>query len=311
FDRQIDHAVERFLDEDYGAATFAEFVSKRLGEKFEADDFRRADYAQAEKLALDRAIKEGPTRVQDALDENLGAEDAKEWNWQALAHQFNTRYGLKTTDRQLKQMGKDAIGEFIIAEAIKSLREVDLSEGQQYLASDWGLRSLADWARLKFQIALEVQELEGKSADDIKELLHARILDLYHEKEIEFPIMTGILNFMSDSRSAGGQKTYNREGLYRWAVDRFPQAAEQLKEDDFRTQSRQHLQDKLLEISKASLPAGAHEAIDQKLEEGFGGAERATDADDVRDLGGWAKAQYALGIAPEGPTNPKPAEAPG
>src|SRR5262249_38679657 len=109
FDRQIDHAVERFLDEDYGAATFAEFVSKRLGEKFEADDFRRADYAQAEKLALDRAIKEVPTRVQDALDENLGAEDAKEWNWQALAHQFNTRYGLKTTDRQLKQMGKDAI----------------------------------------------------------------------------------------------------------------------------------------------------------------------------------------------------------
>ena len=41
------------------------------------------------------------------LEENLGGEDAKEWNWQALAHQINTRCGLKTTDRQLKQIGKD------------------------------------------------------------------------------------------------------------------------------------------------------------------------------------------------------------
>ena len=43
------------------------------------------------------------TPDQEAMDENLGAEDPKEWNWQALSHQVNTRWGLKTNDRQLKQ----------------------------------------------------------------------------------------------------------------------------------------------------------------------------------------------------------------
>ena len=35
------------------------------------------------------------------------AEDSKEWNWQALSHQINTQWGLKTSDRELKKIGKD------------------------------------------------------------------------------------------------------------------------------------------------------------------------------------------------------------
>src|SRR5204863_4846133 len=53
------------------------------------------------------------------------------------------------------------------------------------------------------------------------------------------------------------------------------------------------------------------EAIDRKLEEVFEGSERATDADDARDLAVWAKAQYALEIATEAVTNLKPADARG
>ena len=44
------------------------------------------------------------------MDENLDAERrSKEWNWQAMADRVNTLWGLKTTDRQLKQIGRDNI----------------------------------------------------------------------------------------------------------------------------------------------------------------------------------------------------------
>src|SRR5205085_5790637 len=35
-ENQIDIALDRFLDPDYGAATFAEFAAKRLGVEFDA-----------------------------------------------------------------------------------------------------------------------------------------------------------------------------------------------------------------------------------------------------------------------------------
>src|SRR5256714_4651055 len=45
-DDQINLAVDRFLDEDYGPASFAEFAANRLGIEFDASDFTRSGFAQ-------------------------------------------------------------------------------------------------------------------------------------------------------------------------------------------------------------------------------------------------------------------------
>jgi preprotein translocase subunit SecA len=98
FDKQIDLACERYLDEDYGAASFAEFAANRLGVEFDAADFSRSDYTEAEKTAHDKALRAVETKVYEMMEENLGSEDSKEWNWQALSGQVNARWGLKTND---------------------------------------------------------------------------------------------------------------------------------------------------------------------------------------------------------------------
>src|SRR5262245_10746843 len=139
FDRQVDLAVERFLDSDYGAETFAQFAGSRLGVDMDAADFSRSTYEEAVRTAKDKAQRAVGTTVHESMEENLGAEDPKEWNWQALAGQVNSRYGLKVTDRQLREMGKDNIGEHLITRATEAVEAVDLSEGQPYLEEDWGL----------------------------------------------------------------------------------------------------------------------------------------------------------------------------
>src|SRR5438105_11942322 len=48
-DEQISDAVERFLAEDYGAGGFAQFASNRLGVEFDAADFARSHFSEAEK----------------------------------------------------------------------------------------------------------------------------------------------------------------------------------------------------------------------------------------------------------------------
>src|SRR5262249_44726548 len=117
-DEQITLAVDRLLEEEYGPASFAEFAANRLGVEVDAADFTRSSYDEAEKTARDKASRLIPTQINESMDENLSLDvDAKEWNWQALAHQVNTRWGLKTTDRQLKQLGRDNLAQFLTEQA--------------------------------------------------------------------------------------------------------------------------------------------------------------------------------------------------
>src|SRR5262249_55242459 len=157
-----------------------------------------------------------------------------EWNWQALSHQANSRYGLKTTDRQLKQLGKDNLAEYLTEEATKSIEALDLNDGQPYLGPDWGARSLCDWARLKYSIKLAVEEVTGQPEDEIKTILGRRVRELYRQKEVEFPVKAGMAQFMSERAQAqAGGSRYNREGLFAWSRERFAGYHDRLSEEDF------------------------------------------------------------------------------
>ena len=299
-DKQTTLSVERFLDREYGAECFAEFAARRLSVEFDAADFYRSDYEMAEKTAHEKAVRAVETRVQEVMDENLGGDDAKEWNWQALSHQVNTQWGLSTNDRELKKIGKDALSEVLREKALASTAAIDLAEGRDFLKEDWGRRAVCDWARLKFSIKVEPEELAGKNDAQTTALIHGRVLELYRQREIAFPVLAAMARFMSDRPAQGGGQRYNREGLYHWAKARFPSAP--LVEEDFRTESRAKLLEKLLEASRAAYPAKNQEAIDEKLEEAFSGT-KTSEAEDAKELGDWAQAELGLEVAEKDLTN--------
>jgi preprotein translocase subunit SecA len=315
-DTVVDAAVERFLDEDYGPACFAEFASNRLGVEFDAADFARGDFTEAENTARTKATRLVQTQVQEFIEENLGSEDKSEWNWQALSGQVNARWGLKTTDRQLRQTPKDDLSQFLIEKAERAVDEVDLQPGRPYLDDNWGVQSVCDWARLKFQLPLTVEELKGKTEDQVKELLHDKVRELYRQKEIEFPVQVGLARFMADRAERGGAgQRYDREGLYRWAAERFPglvvagpsrdganglpgEQPVQLTEEDFRTQSRARLRELLLQASRQRFPKRTQEEIDTRLEQTFQGT-KLSEAEDARELVEWMRAELGLEVPVE------------
>src|SRR5262249_14763397 len=295
-DRQIKAAVKRFLDRSYGPASFAEFAVNRLGVEFDASDFRGSDYETASRTALDKATRDAETKVVAMIEENLGAEDPKEWNWQALANQANTRWNVKTSDRQLKQIGKEDLSEHLKEHGTQYVADVDLSDGAAFLAPDWGVRSICDWARLKFSIKLSPEELTGKSEEQICAVLRQRVMALYRQKEIEFPVTAAMQRFMSDrAHAAPGGQRYNREGLFYWAQVRFPHATDKLREEDFRTESRAKLHDLLLNISRELYSAKDQEEIDAKWGEALEGAKVA-EPEDARELAEWMKREFDVEI---------------
>jgi preprotein translocase subunit SecA len=298
-DSQVELAVGRFTDEDYGPASFAEFAATRLGVEFDAAAFSRSSFAEADKTAHDKALRQIQTQVQEMLEENLGADDPKEWNWKALSDAVNKRWSLKTTDRQFRQMGKESLSTYIIAEAEKAVGAVDLSPGAGFLEPNWGLKSLCDWARAKFGLKLELNELIGKSEADLRTLVHKQVMSLYRQKEIEFPVKVGMARFMAERTAgapAGGGQRYDREGLYHWAKQRFAAAADQINEEAFRTESRARLQQVLSEASKKAFPQVDEETIDAKVEDAFSGT-KVSEGEDAKELAEWARSALGVDVA--------------
>jgi preprotein translocase subunit SecA len=297
-DEQISGAVQKFLDANYGMDCFAEFASKRLGMEFSPGIFYRCNFPEAVQVAKERATNAVPTQIHEMMEENLSTDvEQKEWNWQAMASQANNRWGLKLTDRELKKVGRDNVAQFLIEQAEKSIAEVDLSGGQSFLNPAWGVQSIVDWVRNKFGIKLDPAQLQDKEADEILGTVHGQVLDVYRQREIEFPVKVAMARYMSDRGHSGpaGQR-YDREGMFHWCQARFPEAG--LTEEFFRTEPRAKIQEKLLQISRDAYPKATQEEINDRLTESFRGTTHAEEAD-AQELAEWMKAELKLEVPVE------------
>jgi len=131
-------------------------------------------------------------------------------------------------------------------------------------------------------------------------LIRSRIANFYREKEIQFPVAVGLTRFMANEQGAG--ERYDREGLARWANGRF---ATDLEIEDFRSTSRNEIEQTLLQRSERFLARGdAVQEIDERLEAAFGlrnGAdpesELVTDPGQLPAIVDWANSQFKATLA--------------
>ncbi len=296
--KQVTEAVDEYTHRDYGASNFAKFAVNRVTVDFEASDFRGVEFEQAVNDVRERANQNIDPILADFIEENLGAEDAKDWNWQALANKINEQWDLKVNERQLKQLGKESLHDFLREQAVAAVEQIDLSDGRQYLDPLYGIKSICELALRKFMIRIKPEDLAGKSAADIKQILMDAVMLVYREKEIQFPVMAAMARYMTDRTpgvAPGGQR-YNREGLYHWAMTRFPGTAAKLTEEDFRTQSRGKLMEMLLAVSRTAYPTKDQRAVDEKLEESLHGTTHS-EAEDAKELAEWAKTEMGLEVS--------------
>ena len=115
---QVQRHLEQCLARDYGTETFSEWAGKQLNIEFDARDFRGMDFEAASLHALDQAEHKIEGQVLDAIEENLPEEaDPREWNWEALAKMANVRWHLNLRERDLKQVGREGVGELLIEKA--------------------------------------------------------------------------------------------------------------------------------------------------------------------------------------------------
>jgi len=258
---QVQQHLGDFLRPDFGSETFAAYASSMLGVELDARDFKNTDFKTADEHAKSEAERMAETQVLDAVDENLSdGEDPKDWKWEALAKLANSRWNLSVRDRELKKIGRDHVAEMLIDRAREAVHKIDLSDGEDYLSEDFSLRTGLDWVRNKFGLDLDVTATRSLDLSEFEQLVISKAADSYAQREIEFPVMAGLLHYTV--KDSGGHKRYDREKLVAWAHDRF---GVEISLDDLKSKQRDEIRDLLIERSRENYEASLR--VDEQLQD--------------------------------------------
>ncbi len=245
---QIEHHLGTFLDRQYGVDTFATWASGLFGVEMEPKPFTGLSFTEAERLARDEAERGAESQIYEAIEEMLPeGEEEDEWNWEALAKLSNTRWKTNFRDRDLKKVGRDGIHDLLSEKSRDAIAKVDMSEGQRFLAEDFGVRTAVGWVHYKFGFNIDFEEARGLEPAALKAKVRDLAAKAYDEKETEYPVMAGLYHF--STRDASGAKRYNREGLVGWARSRF---GVDLELDELKSKDRDEIRTLLIEKSRGN-----------------------------------------------------------
>ena len=277
-DGQVKDAVGRFLADDYGLSSFAEWAGQRLGVELSAKEFKNLPFDEAQVEAKHHAEIELRDTVREAVEENLPSDaEPEDWTWASLVNWANTRFGLNLKDKDLKrfakydrdefEFGRDDLEEFLVEKASESMKKVDLSEAHEFLSEDWGRRSLAGWLHHKFGLAEDPSEWAKLPKDEVTRRIQGLARAHYNTKEAEFPVRVGLSRFLHE-RSQTQPARYDREGLAAWASQRFHTLVDS---EELQLKLRPEIEAMLLEIAHKHYPGAAVAAVlEEKLKAAFG-----------------------------------------
>ena len=245
-EQQVDRNIAGLMAADYGAASFANFAGKQLGVALDPREFKNAAADEAIKICLDEAERFAETEILNKIEENLPSnEEESEWNWNALTYFANTRWQLGVREKELKEIGRDRVDEFLIGKARSAIQRIEISGAEQMMHPDYGLNSVVVWVKAKFGVDLDIDSLRNKTPDEVIEFVKQQAIDAYRQKEADYPVMAGL--YLFEKPAAGGATgPLDREGLVNWASRRFNQeiTLEQLK-----NKQRNEIREMLLEKS--------------------------------------------------------------
>ncbi|GHT38350.1 hypothetical protein FACS189427_12370 [Planctomycetales bacterium] len=97
---------------------------------------------------------------------------------------------------------------------------------------------------MKFGIDFPLEEASEAESSQLKEKIRQLTHEKYHEKEIQFPVLAGLMHFTVNDVHG---KRYDREGLVEWAKERF---AVILSLEDLKSKQRHEIEQTMFEQSK-------------------------------------------------------------
>jgi preprotein translocase subunit SecA len=245
-----DGAIEDYLDGDYRKRCIAEWAQKNLQVPVRPDQIKSYGPDGLDdlvKMLNGRAKDEAAGTIAITLGEYMDDDiPQKQWDLRGLSSWAMSRFGVSISQNQLGKMSPEEVDLQLNEAAAIRIDELDLSGVSTYLDVDYPIRSIAAWVLGKFGIELSGDDLGGSHAShkDVREVILAKVADLYDNREIEYPAEYAIE--MTVGRS-GPDNVYALGQLVEWANHKYDAA---LTPEELQGLKTSEIYDRLVAFSK-------------------------------------------------------------
>jgi len=274
----IDSAIadncNNILDDNYAYNCITEWARTNFGVELKLGDIAGAQADEIEKRIKDQARDNAASNISLSIGEYLeDYGDPKTWDTTGLCKWAMSSFSVSLSPAKIKHQSPEDIEGQLAAASAAQVDKKDCSQLNDLLKDDFATHTFAEWARAKFDIKLDVAELEDLKKEQIRELIAERTAEKYKRREIEYPVEFA----MSTVYGPQGANVYAFESLANWVNKKYDAGFTPEKLQDTKPNV---LQKQLLELSESYNNGRLEQEVEAKA--GF-----ATDA-----LLDWAKTRF-------------------
>ncbi|MGD0463835.1 MAG: SEC-C metal-binding domain-containing protein [Tepidisphaeraceae bacterium] len=222
----IADAVEKYITEDYVAATVAEWSKVNFDTTLEPEDFHgKRNIEELEAFIKDQSRAEAETNITATLGEFMGedASDPGQWDTKGLQSWAMSRFHVNLSQNQIRQMSSAEVEAKLRTAAIEQIDHRSCAGLMKYLDKHYAEQELANWAREKFDIKVKPEEFildeRGHNrlpADQIIDLIESRARAAYAQREIAYPVEHA-LTFAYGGPEGFTDHPYSADYIRQWA----------------------------------------------------------------------------------------------
>ncbi len=206
--------AKMMLDRDYPLRSLVEWARTNFDVELKISDVAGAELREIEELIKERAKDSVKNDISLSLGEYLeDYEDPNTWDVSGLSKWAMSSFHVNLSISKIKSLSPEEIEEQLVAAAADQVDKKDCSALSEFLRDDFAVRRFAEWARAKFDLAIDMEQLKGQNAEQVRQLVLKQTQAKYRQREIEYPVEFA----MSMIYSPQGANVYGFEDLANWA----------------------------------------------------------------------------------------------
>ena len=272
---------DTIFDENYPVRCIVEWARTNFGV-----DLRPSDITDIKPEEVERLIKQQTKdNVANEISLSLGEyledySDARSWDISGLCKWAMSSFSVSLSPAKVKHQEPQEIEEQLISASAEQVEKKDCSQLIEFLKEDFSARTFVEWARAKFDIKLDIEQLKSLNKSQIHQQLSEETSALYKRREIEYPVEFA----MNMVYGPQGANVYAFEALTEWAKKKYSVdfSIEQMQNTKPRALHKQflelsesfnngrldkELEDKIAALNTTELVSWANERFDGTLTE--------------------------------------------
>jgi len=244
-DSAISKNCDTILKETYPAKCIVEWARTNFGVDLKPSDVAGASADEIKALIKQQAKDNTASDISLTLGEYLeDYEDPQSWDVAGLCKWAMSAFHVSLSPAKVKDQSAEEIEEQLISAAAEQVDKKDCSQLAEFLKEDFAIRTFAQWARAKFDVGLDIEQLKSLNASQIRQLLAEETAAKYKQREIEYPVEFA----MSMVYGPQGPNVYAFGALVDWANRKYNAG---LTVEQVQNSKPKLLQKQLLELSES------------------------------------------------------------